>query len=306
MGLSFCVKYGIIKRMDEKFEYTDTDNGIMITGIDRNAGVIEIPDNIDENQVTGIGRYAFSERLELTDVILPRSVVDIGAHSFYNCKNLEHVELHDGIRELEDGAFKNCYNLRYITMYCHQGREGCIRNLMSDNIQELQLDIIYDNGERSRLIFPTFEDDYVENTPARIFQAVSYGTGGAYRQCMQVGTLDYRDFDKLFERSVREDRFEAALYNSIGRLMYPYRLYASAKDRYKDFLRDNAKNAARILIDDDNADALKYMCDNALFDEASAGAASEYAAECSNPRAAGIITAYINTHFTRMRKHFEL
>ena len=162
--------------MDEKFEYTDTDNGIMITGIDRNAGVIEIPDNIDEKPVTGIGRYAFSERLELTDVILPRSVVDIGAHSFYNCKNLEHVELHDGIRELEDGAFKNCYNLRYITMYCHQGREGCIRNLMSDNIQELQLDIIYDNGERSRLIFPTFEDDYVENTPARIFQAVSYGT----------------------------------------------------------------------------------------------------------------------------------
>ena len=67
MGLSFCVKYGIIKRMDEKFEYTDTDNGIMITGIDRNAGVIEIPDNIDEKPVTGIGRYAFSERLELTD-----------------------------------------------------------------------------------------------------------------------------------------------------------------------------------------------------------------------------------------------
>ena len=110
--------------MDEKFEYTDTDNGIMITGIDRNAGVIEIPDNIDEKPVTGIGRYAFSERLELTDVILPKSIVDIGAHSFYNCKNLEHVELHDGIRELEDGAFKNCYNLRYITMYCHQGREG--------------------------------------------------------------------------------------------------------------------------------------------------------------------------------------
>lgn len=82
---------------------------------------------------------------------------------------------------------------------------------------------------------------------------------------MQVGTLDYRDFDKLFERSVREDRFEAALYNSIGRLMYPYRLYASAKERYKDFLRDNAKSAARILIDDDNADALKYMCDNALL-----------------------------------------
>ena len=173
--------------MDERFEYTDTDNGIMITGIDRNAGVIEIPENIDGKPVTGIGRYAFSERLELTDVILPQSIVDIGAHSFYNCKNLERVELHDGIRELEDGAFKNCYNLRYITMYCHQGREGCIRNLMSDNIQELQLDIIYDNEDHSRLIFPTFEDDYVENTPARIFQAVSYGTGGAYRQCMRSG-----------------------------------------------------------------------------------------------------------------------
>ena len=60
MGLSFCIKYGIIKRMDEKFEYTDTDNGIMITGIDRNAGVIEIPDNIDEKQ---IGRASCRERV---------------------------------------------------------------------------------------------------------------------------------------------------------------------------------------------------------------------------------------------------
>lgn len=287
-------------------EYILTEKGITITGNKDCAGVIDIPDIIDGAPVTAVDKYAFADRLELTEVILPRDVVRIGAHAFYNCKNLKTVELHDGIRELEDGAFKNCHKLTSVILHCHNGREGCIRNLMSDNIQELTLEIIYDNGERSRLTFPTFEDDYVENTPARIFQAVSYGSGGAYRQCMQVGTIDYREFDRLFERSVREDRFEAALFNCIGRIMFPYKLFQSARERYVQFLKDNEIQAAQVLIDLEDVEGLRLMCRMQCFSKEGIAAALSLASEKNNPQLVGVMMAYRSEHFKTQRRHFEL
>ena len=287
-------------------EYILTEKGITITGQKEAAGIICVPDSVGEQPVTAVEKYAFADRPEINEAILPPGLVRIGAHAFYNCKNLKVLELHDGIRELEDGAFKNCYSLTEIILHCHSGREGCIRNLMSDNIQELTLHIIYDSGEMSRLTFPSFEDDYVENTPARIFQAVSYGSGGAYRQCMQVGTLDYREFDRLFERSVREDRFEAALFNSIGRLMFPYRLFSSAREKYLQFLKDNEIKAAKVLIDSEDMDGLRLMCDMECFSNEGVDAALAMASEKNNPQLVGMLMSYRSSHFKTGRKHFEL
>ncbi len=299
--------YGIIFFMEELFKYTFSEkNQITITGINFSRGIIHIPETLEDFPVTAIEPYAFAGNQELAEVILPGTLVRVGAHAFYNCKKLGTVELHDGIRELEDGAFKNCYSLNRIIMHCHNGREGCIRNLMSDNIHEVRLDIIYDSGDKSRLTFPAFEDDYVENTPARIFQAVSYGSGGAYRQCMQVGTLDYREFDNLFERSVREDRFEAALFNSIGRLEFPYKLFASAKERYVKFLRDNETRAAKTLIDIGDIDGIRLMCGLCCFTKEGADAASVMAAEQNKPQITGMLMAYRQEHFKPQRKHYEL
>lgn len=287
-------------------DYTLKNKTIIITGGFKDQSIIDIPATVDGCPVTEIEKYAFSGREELKEVILPESIQRIGGHAFYNCKNLSHAELHDGIRELEDGAFKNCYSLSRITMHSHEGREGCIRNLMSDNIQEITLDIFYDNGERSRLFFPTFEDDYVENTPARIFQAVSYGTGGAYRQCMQVGTLDYRDFDRLFERSVREDRPEAAVFNCIGRLMYPYKLFNSAKEKYENYLAQNDFFAASVFIENRDSGAIKYMCEHKLICHESAKRLIEIAAEKENMEIFGLLMNYKNTNFITEKKRFDL
>lgn len=287
-------------------EYGESNNQITIIGGLGNRSIIEIPECVDGLPVTAVERYAFADRLELAEVILPRTLTRIGAHAFYNCKNLRLVELHDGIREIEDGAFKNCYRLGEVKMYSHEAREGCIRNLLSDNIQEVTLSIEYDNGEWAKLLFPTFEDDYVENTPARIFQAVSYGSGGAYRQCMQVGMMDYRAFDGLFERSVREDRFEAALFNSVGRLMYPYRLFASARERYVNFLRENGERAALYYIGQGDVETLGFLCGLEVFDEGAAEAAVAEAARSGNPQLTGLFIDYKSRHFRAKRKSFDL
>ena len=286
--------------------YTENHDGITITGGFEGQTIIEIPDSIGSDKVTEIASYAFADRHDIKEVIFPENIRHIGAHAFYNCKEIELVELHDGIRDIDDGAFKNCYNLSRIIMHSHCDREGCIRNLMDDNTQELHLHIFYDDGQESMLTFPVFEDDYVENTPARIFQAVSYGTGGAYRQCMQGGNIDYRDFDSLFPRSVREDRFEAAVYNSLGRLAHPYKLFQSAREEYVDFLKKYPAKTAAVLIEDGRSDGIKMMCDLGVFDSDSIGEACGLAARAGNPEMVGTLASYRAEHFRTGRKEFEL
>ncbi|MCM1308903.1 MAG: leucine-rich repeat domain-containing protein [Butyrivibrio sp.] len=287
-------------------EYVEADGQIIIRGGFENRGIIEVPGQAEGLAVTEIDSYAFAHRLELTEVILPPSIRRIGAHAFYNCKNLRLVELYDGIRELEDGAFKNCHSLFEIKMHCREGREGCIRNLLDENIQELSLDIEYGRGERARLFFPSFEDDYVENTPARIFRAVSYGSGGAYRQCMQAGSLDYRAYDGLFARSVREDRFEAALFNCMGRLACPYRLSASAREAYTSFLKENGGRAAACFIARRDTEALSFLCGFDALGENEVGEALEAAAGTGNPQLIGILLDYKSRNFKTKRKSFDL
>ena len=286
--------------------FTEIQNEIMITGGFEGQTVIDVPDEIEDARVTSVNTYAFADRTDIREVILPKSMTHIGAHAFYNCRNLALIELHDGIRDIDDGAFKNCYRLEKIIMHSHDGREGCIRNLMDDNTQELSLEIHYDDGQSSLLTFPVFEDDYVENTPARIFQAVSYGTGGAYRQCMQSGSIDYREFDELFPRSVRADRFQAALNNSIGRLSHPYRLFNSAKEIYARFLKDNAEKAAIFLMEKGDVDSIKTMCSVSAFDKDEIDRLLDAAAQNDLPEAVGILMNYRTEHFKIHRRNYEL
>lgn len=287
-------------------KYEQKNGQLYITGGFSDRRILEIPERTQDGPVTGIDRYAFRDRTDLLEVVLPSTVFTVGGHAFYNCKNMTRLTLHDGVRELEDGAFKNCYRLKEIVLYCHQGREGCIRNLMSENTQELILTVVYDGGEQSKIVFPTFEDDYVENTPARIFQAVSFGTGGMYRQCMQSGTLDYREIDRLFERSVREDRFEAGLYNAVFRLLHPYRLFASAKERYERFLSENDCRAGEILIDERRTEAVRLLCERGLLSESATPKLIEAAQRADDPAMTGMLIHYGLTRFQKNRKKFDL
>ena len=69
------------------------------------------PDN-----VTSIGKNAFSECMQLTEVVIPEGVSCIGFHAFMNCKNLKRVILPQSHCDIEAGAFMGCVNLLEIRM----------------------------------------------------------------------------------------------------------------------------------------------------------------------------------------------
>lgn len=287
-------------------EYKIVNNEIYITSWDDNQSIIEVPGMVEGLPVAGIYKYAFSERMDVTEVILPATIKIIGAHAFYNCKNLRRVELHDGIVDLFDGAFKNCYSLHRIMMHSHEGKEGRIRNMMGELYQEVTLNIYYDSGEESELIFPAYEDGYIENTPAKVFRNVIYGTGAAYRQCMQIGVLDYRDFDRLFQRSVREDRIEAPVKNSIGRLLHPYRLFNSARLAYEEFLKEHQLEATMVLTDRDRIDGIECMCAKGSFTRAHIDQCIEYARSQGKLDILGVLMNHKSLNFPVEKKSFDL
>ncbi len=287
-------------------KYKNINNELYILSWDEHQSIIEVPETIDGYPVVGIYKYAFEERMDVTEVILPKTIKIIGAHAFYNCKNLKRVELHDGIMELYDGAFKNCYSIHSIILHAHQKKEGKIRNMMSELVQELTLSIYYKDGTQSELVFPTFEDGYIENTPAKVFQNVIYGTGGSYRQCMQTGSMDYREFDQLFPRSVREDRIEAPVKNSIARLKYPYKLFQSAKNQYEKFLKEHQLEATKVLADRDRIDGIQIMCDRSCYTKEHIEESIEYVRGQGKLEIFGILMNYKIKNYPVEKKSFEL
>ncbi len=84
-----------------KDAFSDCTNLIMVT----------IPDS-----VTSIGNYAFYNCYNLTSVTIPDSVISIGENAFYYCSSLTSVTIGDGVTSIGYGAFFDCSNLTSVTI----------------------------------------------------------------------------------------------------------------------------------------------------------------------------------------------
>ena len=67
-----------------------------------------IPDN-----VTNIGKYAFSSCPSLTDIAIGNGVTSIGDKAFSSCSSLTNVEMGNGITDIGVDIFQSCSKLQY-------------------------------------------------------------------------------------------------------------------------------------------------------------------------------------------------
>ena len=100
----------------ERLEFTSNGNGTCyVSGIGTCAeSKIEIPDAYDGERVTGIGKLAFYNCTNLTDVVIPDSVTEIGASAFQGCGNLKDIEIPDSVKSIGGYAFLDCISLKSI------------------------------------------------------------------------------------------------------------------------------------------------------------------------------------------------
>ncbi len=68
------------------------------------------------NNVTTIGRFAFSDCSCLTSVTIPNSVTSIGWRAFNDCISLTSIDIPSGVTSIETYTFYNCRKLTSVTI----------------------------------------------------------------------------------------------------------------------------------------------------------------------------------------------
>ena len=212
-----------------------------------------------------IGDYAFYGCGSLKKLHLPDSVVRVGKYAFYNCRKMTEINIPLATTDLNMGMFLNCDALQYMTF----GRCRHISDLIAGLNHELHLTIDFpqENGEteRCKLIIPDFQYEYIEDTPARQFHQVNYGTGHIFRQCIGNSEIDFRRYDEIFYLTRREDEAETVLLLAVNRLEYPYRMQEKYKENYLQYIRDHFLWAAEYYINRNENEKIKLFADWGLL-----------------------------------------
>ncbi len=258
--------------------------------------------------VTEIGEYAFygCERLEA--LRLPECVERIGRYAFYNCRRMERINIPLAARELNTGLFLNCDSLRHLSF----GRCRHISDLIAGLNQELQLSIDFPGAgggrEHAELVLPDFQYEYIEDTPARQFHQVNYGTGHIFRQCIGNSEIDFRRYDEIFYLTRREDTAEVVLLLAVSRLRYPYRLQERHRAVYLDYLREHILWAAAYFMEQKEGDVLRLFADWGLLTAETMPELIALAQKKGQAAALSFLMDYQHKHFatTRKKKTFEL
>ena len=68
---------------------------------------------------------------------------------------MKQITLYDGVFDIGDGAFKNCPDISLINMQRCTDNTKCIKGILSEVNNEIELTINYDDG-KAKLIFPYY------------------------------------------------------------------------------------------------------------------------------------------------------
>lgn len=242
--------YSIEEHKKDKHKYA------MITGFDEKASDLVVPAEIDGYTVEAIGNHAFSGRQDLISVSLPKTVKTLYGFAFHNCRKLKKIALFDSIDDYYDGVCRQCDSLKEVEITMIRGWYEVVRNFLADNDRTLRfiLNLQTDPGTaaerpvRSVLTFPEYVYDFNENTMARTIQFSIAGSGMFYRECVDRRSIDYRQYDRLFEKAVI-DGGEISENIAIDRLLYPVELSDDFRKTYEDHVRANAESILRRLVE---------------------------------------------------------
>lgn len=287
-----------------EFEYRPCGDGIYIKGYSGNGQICRVPDNIDGKAVTGIDKFAFSEHRELREIYLPETVQRIGAHAFYNCRVLKAVNMADKVVDIGDGAFKNCYEIAVIDIIRKGDDSKCLKGILSEVNNEVEVTLHYDDGE-AKIIFPYYLYNYEENTPARIINQVTEGSGIRYRECVTGEDVNYAEYDRIFEDAMHIDVLDASWKIACLRLKYPYKLADKARSCYKKYLKDNRLALTMQMIEQEKYDNLKDFLSMKLLDNDDLGKCIDMVREKSQMEGLGILLEYRKEEYGTRKKKFE-
>jgi hypothetical protein len=231
----------------EKKIHKDGHEYIEITGYEGQVQELVVPGEIEGLPVEAIGNHAFSGRQDIRTVVLPESIKTLYGFAFHNCKSLRKITLFDSLDDYYDGVCRQCDALEEIEITVNKSWFEVVRNFLADSDKTLRFMMhIKDEGDVC-LTFPEYVYDFNENTMARTIQFSIAGSGYAYRECVDRRSINYSEYDKLFEKAVIDGN-EISENIAIGRLLYPHGLLMGYREKYEQFVRKNDKSIMIRLV----------------------------------------------------------
>ena len=266
------------------------------------AGCISLKQIALPPQLSVIEGYAFYDCRSLEKLRIPETVQKIGAYACYNCRKMEEINIPRETTDLGTGLFLNCDKLTSISF----GRCRHIADLVAVLKHELHLTMDFDDGNRAKLLIPDFQYEYIEDTPARQFHQVNYGTGHLFRQCIGNSDIDFRRFDELFYLTKREDGALMVLLLTMYRLEYPYRLQENRRQDYLQYLKAHFSTAFGYYTQQGSLDKIRLFAQWGLITAENIDSLLEMAGEAKKTEITGFLLEYQHAHFAKKKKSFDL
>lgn len=241
----------------------------------------------------------------LQEITLPSGISSIGEYAFYNCTALSKVNLCAGSVRIGNGAFMNCGFLNKISFCSLPNAKTCLSGLLGEIQRELLVEFLYGDN-RSIWIFPEYFEESIENAPAHIFEHFIHGAGYRYRQSFQGERLDIEFYDNQFHMAKVEAEPETALRIALERVRHPYHLSKPSEKQYFGFLRENACEAAKLLIQDDNPEELSFLASHGILAQDSVRVAIETASKIGRAECLSILLNEQHSRFFTQEKSYDL
>ena len=227
---------------------TAPDGSLVLSGV-RDAGVaLTVPDSRDGKAVRRVARGAFRELSGVRTLDFAPGIAEIGDFACYGMPDLVSVSLSETLTEVGDAVFRACDALQSVHYAAPQGNFYALRALLSEPEPAFRCELKLSDGE-AELYFPSFQNEFDEDTMARAIHPRIEGCGYAFRECVTRREIDFFQYDRQFERAAAAER-EVACRIAIGRLRYPYRLAEVRRKAYRDYLAAESETAAELAFRD--------------------------------------------------------
>lgn len=229
--------------VENGFEYVEKNGGASIVRVIEPGAVCVVPETLGGLPVTELADRALA-RTDIREVYLPKTLRRIGRYGFYNCEKLTTLHFYAETREVGGGIFNGCRKIKEIYIHLGEDEKSALRDFVTEITDRVIVHCIVPDGqgdekEISRVVFPEFYDESIENSPARNLSFSIHGSGQKYRYCIMDKKIQYDKYDKVFFYEAIEEAVSDAAEIAINRLMFPHSLTSSAKTKYEEYLLEN-------------------------------------------------------------------
>ena len=301
--------------------------------------------------VTEIDNRAFASRGDLETVTLTDKIKKIRPYAFHSCHHLHYLSLTDSVVDYYDGALRQCQELQEVEISFTQKNSFRLLKEIIGDVDVMMPVLIHfpvdeekageeflsglpgravkrvsvelpDGGSGLRTIvtaaltFPSYADNYEEDTFSRAFHEHIEGSGYVTRQLVTRTDIDFTGYDRLFQRFTYDEP-ASAVNAAFGRLMFPYRLSEEFRNQYEDYLREKSPEilpkliagydtsrfgheGELIWIPQDKTrteERIRFMVEQELIPEEALAPALEMAAKEGAVTTSAMLMDYQNRHF---------